>query len=252
MTPWIRRLIVANALVFLLTYTQPALLGALAFTPGSALTAPWTIVTYMFVHANFAHIFWNMFGLAVLGPRVETRLGGPRFLGLYVTGGLSGALLSLALSPAGIVGASAAVYAVVLAYAMFWPWDRLLLFMVLPVPAIVAVGIFAAVSLFGGFGYVEPGVAHWAHLGGFAGGFVYLTVLRHETGSAKFRAKASPGVAVPKSAGTVERWRRIDPTALHPVNREELMRILAKLDHGGGPAALTPDERSFLDRFAGA
>jgi len=186
----------------------------------------------------------------VLGPRVELRLGGARFLGLYFTGGLSGALLSVALSSVGIVGASAAVYAVTLAYAMFWPWERLLLFMVIPVPALVAVLIFAAVSLFGGFGYLEPGVAHWAHLGGFAGGYLYLTVLKHRTGSEKFRARAAPAAPAP-APDAVSRWRRIDPAALHPVNREELTRILAKLD-AGGPAALSADERSFLDRFAGA
>jgi len=249
MTPWIRRLVVANAIVFLLTYSEPGLAGALAFTPGRALSAPWTIVTYMFVHANFGHIFWNMFGLAVLGPRVETRLGGPRFLGLYFVGGISGALLSIALSSAGIVGASAAVYAVMLGYALFWPRDKLLLFFIIPIPAFVAVVLFVVVSLFGGFGYLEPGVAHWAHLGGIAGGYVYLMVLKHRTGAERFRARAAPLAPVPKSPETVERWRRIDPAALHPVNREELTRILAKLD-GGGPAALTPDERSFLDRFS--
>jgi len=251
MTPWIRRLIIANALVFLVTSSQPQLAEALAFSPRSALTAPWTIVTYMFIHANFGHIFWNMFGLAVLGPRVETRLGGPRFLGLYFTGGLSGALLSIALSGVGIVGASAAVYAVVLGYAMFWPWDRLLLFLVVPVPAIVAVIIFALVSVFGGFGYLEPGVAHWAHLGGFAGGYLYLTVVKHQSGSEKFRAKATPGVVAPRSPEVVERWRRIDPANLHPVNREELARILAKLDQEG-VAGLSPEDRSFLERFSGA
>jgi len=251
MTPWIRRLIVANAIVFLLTYSQPGLADALAFVPGRALAAPWTIVTYMFVHAGLGHIFWNMFGLAMLGPRVEVRLGGPRFLGLYFVGGISGALLSIALSSVGIVGASAAVCAVMLAYALYWPRDKVLLFLVIPIPALVAVLLFVVVSVFGGFGYLEPGVAHWAHLGGIAGGYLYLLVLRHRTGAERFRAKAAPVAPVPRSPETVERWKRIDAAALHPVNREELERIRAKLD-AGGPGALSPDERSFLDRFSAA
>jgi len=256
MTPWIRRLLALNVVVFLLemafpgSQTSPGLKDLLAFSSRTALSAPWTIVTYMFTHDGFGHIFWNMFALVIFGPRVETRLGGPRFLGLYFVSGFSGALLSIALSSYGIVGASAAIYGVTLAYAMWWPWDRFAFFGVLPMPAwVLAVG-YGVIALFGGFGYFQPGTAHWAHLGGYAGAFLYLSVLKHQTGSQKFRAKAAPLVPVPKSAEVVERWKRIDPETLHPVNREELTRILAKLDEGG-PSALSSDERGFLDRFAG-
>lgn len=249
MTPWIKRLIIANAAVFLVTWQRPEMEHYLAFSPHSALSAPWTILTYMFVHANFGHIFWNMFALLMFGPRVETRLGSARFIGLYFVGGVSGALLSIALSSYGIEGASAAIYGVSLAYAMYWPWDRFALFFVLPMPAIVLVILFGVISLFGGFGYLEPGVAHWAHLGGYAGAYIYLTLLKHQTGSQKFRAKAAPVAPLPKSPETVARWRSIDPAGLHPVNREELTRIMAKLDQAG-PSSLTSDERSFLERFA--
>ena len=157
--------------------------------------------------------------------------------------------MSLALSPAPIVGASAAIFAVYLAYAMVWPRDRLLIWGLIPVPAIVLVGGLTAISILGGGGYIEPGVAHWAHLGGFVGGYLYLTFLKHQTGSQKFRAKATPAAPLPKSPETVARWRSIDPAGLHPVNREELGRIMTKLDQGG-PASLSSDERSFLERFA--
>lgn len=249
MTPWIKRLIVANAAVFLVTWQRPDIGNYFAFSAHSALSAPWTIITYMFIHANFGHIFWNMFALLMFGPRVETRLGGPRFIGLYLVGGVSGALLSIALSSYGIVGASAAIYGVSLAYAMYWPWERFALFFIVPMPAFVLVILFGVISLFGGFGYLEPGVAHWAHLGGYAGAYIYLTLLKHQTGSQKFRAKATPVAPLPKSPETVARWRSIDPAGLHPVNREELTRIMAKLDQGG-PSSLSPDERSFLERFA--
>lgn len=258
MTPWIKRLIFANVVVYLVTASYPAVGDALALDRHALLAAPWTLVTYMFVHANFQHILWNMLGLFFLGPRVEARLGGSRFLGLYMTGGLAGGLLSIAVNGVGpdgrligIVGASAAIFAVFMAYAMFWPRDRLLIWGIIPVPAVVLVAILTLVSVLGGtgIGNVEPGVAHWGHLGGFVGGYLYLTVLKHRTGSQRFRAMAVPTPPVPKSPDVIERWRRIDAASLHPVNREELARIRAKLD-AEGPAALTADDRLFLDRFA--
>jgi len=249
MTPWIKRLILANIVVYILETQSPALINYLQLSRISLVVAPWTLITYMFTHAGFQHILWNMLGLFFLGPRVEVRLGGPRFLGLYFIGGLAGGAMSLALSPAPIVGASAAIFAVYLAYAMFWPRDRLLIWGLIPVPAIVLVGGLTVISILGGGGYIEPGVAHWAHLGGFVGGYLYLTFLKHQTGSQKFRAKATPAAPLPKSPETVARWRSIDPAGLHPVNRDELTRIMTKLDRGG-PASLTTDERSFLERFA--
>lgn len=253
MTPWIKRLILANVAVFVLETQYPTLINYLQLSRPSLVLAPWTLVTYMFTHAGFEHILWNMLGLFFLGPRVEMRLGGPRFLGLYFTGGLAGGLMSLAVAPNPIVGASAAIFAVYLAYAMFWPHDRLLIWGIIPVPAIVLVGILTLISILGGtgIGHIEPGVAHWGHLGGFVGGYLYLLVLRHRTGSQRFRARATPAAPLPKSPEVVEKWRRIDPSNLHPVNREELTRILAKLD-ALGPTALSSDERGFLDRFAGA
>lgn len=250
MTPWIKRLILANIAVFILETQFPTLINYLQLSRVSLVLAPWTLITYMFTHAGFQHILWNMLGLFFLGPRVEIRLGGPRFLGLYFIGGLAGGALSLALSPNPIVGASASIFAVYLAYAMFWPRDRLLIWGLIPVPAIVLVAGLTAISILGGSGYIEPGVAHWAHLGGFVGGYLYLTILKHQTGSQKFRAKAAPTAPLPKSPEVLAKWRRIDPASLHPVNREELTRILIKLDTGG-PSSLTSDERSFLDRFAG-
>ncbi|HKV72217.1 MAG TPA: rhomboid family intramembrane serine protease [Gemmatimonadales bacterium] len=249
MTPWIKRLLIANVAVFLVTFQRPELKDYLAFSAQTALQAPWTIITYQFTHANFSHLFWNMLALIIFGPRVEARLGGPRFLGLYFTAGISGALLSIALSSYGLVGASAAIYGVSLAYAMFWPWERFAFFFLIPMPAFVLVIVYGVISLFGGFGYLQPGVAHWAHLGGYAGAYLYLTLLKNQTGAQRFRAKAAPVIPVPKSTEVVDRWKRIDPGALHPVNREELTRILAKLDEQGA-GALSSDERGFLDRFA--
>jgi membrane associated rhomboid family serine protease len=261
MTLWVRRLIVANIAVFVLTSMQPGLDAALAFAPLTAVSRPWTILTYMFVHGGFEHILWNMIGLFFFGPRVETRLGSRRFLGLYFTSGIAGAVLTWLAPLAGagspfvrIVGASAAIFGVFLAYARYWPHDRILLWFVVPVPAYVLIIGLTLISVLGGLGRLggfEADVAHWGHLGGFVGGYFYLKVIESRTGSARFRAIATATAPVPRGDAMPDRWLRIDRAGLHPVNRDELERVLVKLATGG-PTGLTTDERAFLDRLAGA
>ncbi len=78
MTPWVRRLIVANIVVFFLQ-SVAGVERQLAFVPAFVLYRPWTVVTYMFVHGGIMHILFNMIALYFFGPRVEERLGGRRF-----------------------------------------------------------------------------------------------------------------------------------------------------------------------------
>src|SRR6185437_11949964 len=101
LTPWVGRLIIANAVVLLLlmtVFTSPALQQALRFAPGEALHRPWTFVTYMFVHAGLLHLVLNMFMLYVFGVPVEHRLGGRTFFVYYLYCGIGAAVFSLALS----------------------------------------------------------------------------------------------------------------------------------------------------------
>src|SRR5438128_2237085 len=92
MTPWVRRLLVANLLVFLLQKTVFLHLAAeLGFAPLQALTHPWTLVTYMFLHGGVAHLAFNLLALYVFGPPVEERLGGRAFIGYYLLCGSGGA-----------------------------------------------------------------------------------------------------------------------------------------------------------------
>jgi rhomboid family protein len=250
-TPWVLRLLAANVLMFLLQLGNPHLTAQLELYPPLLLLHPWTLVTYMFLHAGWGHLIFNMMGLYILGPRVEMVLGGSRFLVLYFLSGIAGALFFF-LTPgdAAIIGASGAIFGVYYGYAHYWPRDRLYIWGVVPVEARVLVVIMAALSL--GLGATGSGlmgnVAHFGHLGGFAGAFLFFKWLERASGAARFRARAAP-VASKGSSEDVERWSKIARENLHPVNREELDRVLAKLAASGADA-LTRDERAFLDRVS--
>ena len=253
MTPWVLRLIVANVAVFLATSVLPVIpFHSLMLVPVWVPSRPWTVVTYMFLHAGMWHLLFNMLGLYFFGPRLEARMGGRQFLILYFVSGLTGALLSFPFTPrAAIVGASGAVFGVLLGFALYWPKERIYVWGILPVEARGLVIIMTALSLFGGFGGAGGGVAHFAHLGGFMGGFLYIKWWERTSPAAQFRAKARPG-AQPKARGDdaeLKRWQRIRRDDMHPVNQEELDRILEKIG-AAGMASLTNDEREFLERFS--
>jgi membrane associated rhomboid family serine protease len=245
-TPWVQRLLIANVLMFFVQMTSPNVTSLLLFVPTEVLTRPWTLVTYMFLHAGIGHIFWNMLGLFFFGPRVEERMGPNRFITLYLISGIVGALFSIVLAPRNpILGASGAVLGVLMAFARFWPRERLLIWGVVPVEARWLVIIYAALDVLGGFGGVgRAGVANFAHLGGFAGALLYLLFLERRQGARRFKAAATPRVA-DTSLGD---WRRVDRNSIHAVNRDEVDRILDKIS-ASGIASLTPQERQFLSNF---
>lgn len=253
MTPWVLRIILANVVLFFLQQTTPPLTEQLILVPALALVRPWTIITYMFLHASTGHIFFNMLSFWFFGPRLEAQLGGRAFLGLYVTSGIMGALLSFFFAPHGaVLGASGAVFGVLLGYAWFWPRDKMLIWGVLPVEARWMVIAMTVLALFGGFGYGQVGIAHFAHLGGFAGGYLFLKLLERRRGAARanFRRRvAPPAPRLETASGAMDRWRKIPREQLHEVNRDELDRILDKIS-AQGIANLTPGEREFLDRFS--
>src|SRR5256884_829266 len=183
MTPWVRRLIVANLVVFLLQMTifvNPWFVATFGFAPLDALARPWTFITYAFIHKNFLHLAFNLLALFVFGPPVEERMGGRPFLAYYGLCGLGGAALSFALAMTfqqiePVVGASAAVYGVMLAFAWAWPDQPISVF---PLPEPIAakwlVTFAVAISLLLALFAASDGVAHLAHPGGVAPGLLYL------------------------------------------------------------------------------
>lgn len=247
MTPWVVRLIAANVLMYFVELTLPKLVGPLVFVPALALTRPWTIITYMFLHDpnGFTHILFNMLGLYFFGPRVEERLGSSRFITLYLISGIAGALLSMIFawrSP--ILGASGALFGVMLAFATFWPTERILIWGILPVEARLMVLGYTALSLFSGFSGSRGGVADFAHLGGFVGAFFYLQWFQRRSGAKKFKQRVVEKVEDP----TLLKWKKVDVQKAHEVNRDELNRILDKINRHG-LNALTVQERLFLSNF---
>lgn len=251
MTPWVQRLLIANVAIFFLSLISPVVIAVGELIPAYVLFRPWTLVTYMFLHdpTGFGHIFFNMLALYFFGQRVEERLGGRQFLWLYFISGLMAAALSFLTPRAAVIGASGAVYGVMLAFAWFWPRDKIYIWGVLPIEARWLVILTTLISLYSGFSGRGGGVAHFAHLGGFLGGLLYLVWLRTRSPGKRFKQRAVAAAAPPPSRADTQRWKDIDRTSVHAVNRGELDRILDKIN-AQGIASLTPAERSFLDHFS--
>ena len=255
MTPWVRRLLIANVVMFIAPQFMPSFYYMLALVPTAILARPWTVVTYMFLHADLTHIFFNMIGLFFFGPRLEVWLGGRDFLKLYFLSGIGGAAFTLLFQPEfPVVGASGAVYGVLLAFAMIWPRERIYIWGVIPVQAWLLAAILVGGSLWAGLTGSQSGIAHFAHLGGLGFGFVYLKLRDWRKGSARreFRKKldgtqGKGGMLVDRSA--VQRWETIDVDSLHELNRSEVVQLLGKA-RAGGVRALTLEERRFMDRMA--
>lgn len=247
MTPWVQRLLIANILMFFVQQTMPGVETQLAFVPALMLARPWTIITYMFLHGGLTHVLFNMLALYFFGPRVEQRLGSEHFFALYMVSGMVGGLLSFVFAPvAAVVGASGAIYGVLLAFARFWPRDRIYIWGVVPVEARWLVMFYTLLSLLGGFTGGGGGVAHFAHLGGFAGGFLYLVYVERRQGRKRFRRDAT--TVSPAKDALLGNWRNVNRATIHAVNKDEVDRILDKIS-AAGIGSLTPQERLFLSNF---
>lgn len=281
-TPAVQWLIGINVLIYFL---QVTLVGSdmerwLGFEVHDLTRARWwTIFTYMFVHAGLWHLAGNMLVLYVFGPRVERAWGSGAFLRYYALCGLGGWLAHVVIVQHGsLVGASAAIYGVMLAYAVRWPDDEFLLWFVVPVKAKWLVAGCILIDLaYGVSGAGATGVAYFAHLGGVAAGWLYLhTPPSHALERLRQRVSAAPDVsdepprAVPRALPRQPRESRerqdVDeivakskaavakrpaPTpAPSPAPRsrrgEEINNVLDKISRHGLDS-LTSDERRLLE-----
>ena len=255
LTPWVKRIIIANVIVFLAQNALPGLTDMFAFDRYSALHAPWTFITYMFLHGGIWHILFNMVTLGFFGPRVEAQLGAKNFLGLYFVAGLGGAVLSYFTTPAGVIGASGAIFGVELAFAIFWPYEKIFIWGVLPLEARWLVVLTTLYSLWAGLGTYGGGIAHFAHLGGYLGAFIYLKFIDFRSPLRAYQRKLQAATFGKRGWGLsgdteeIARWEAIPREGLHPMNVEELDRVISKAKNEGA-RRLTPDERAFLHRMS--
>lgn len=258
MTPIVGQLLLLNVVALLFAGPGTPLFGEFQLVPALVFQRPWTLITYQFLHGGMGHLFFNMIGLFFFGPRLEIRLGSKHFLGMYLISGLIGAVVHIAYTAAfaegglfvPMVGASGAVFGVFFAYAKYWPRDKILVWFVIPMEVRVFVIVLTLLSLWSGLGGVSDSVAHFAHLGGFLGGWLYLRGKDLRSPARQFQKQVeSPAIRMRESELTA-RWQRIDPSSLHPVNREEYDRISDKI-RSLGWGSLTDRERTFVDRFGG-
>ena len=195
-----KNLILVNVVVYVATLiNQNFMVGTFGlFYPTSPYYHWWQVVTHMFMHGGFLHILFNMYTLFIFGVVVERIIGPKKFLLFYFVCGLGAAALHMgaqylemqALMKAGsdtamqsiavlkstpTVGASGAIYGVLIGYAMLFPQSKMtLIFPPVTLSAKWMVIIFAAIELFTGVVGIADGVAHFAHLGGMLIGWILI------------------------------------------------------------------------------
>jgi len=188
MPPATRALILINVGVYLLEKVAPDLmLGLFALWPlHTPLFRPWQLISYAFLHdpANLAQIFFNMFALFMFGRALESYWGARRFVLYYLICVLAAALTQLAVQsgvtePEPTLGASGGVFGVLLAFAWYFPRQRLFLIPIpVPIPAWLFVPAYGLLELVLGVTGRQQSVAHFAHLGGMLGGLLCILYWR--------------------------------------------------------------------------
>lgn len=190
LTPAVKALIIANVAVFLLDWLAARSIGFQLFSvfglrPVAVIQGfqIWQLVTYLFLHGGLFHILFNMLALWMFGVELERTWGTRAFTKYYfITGIAAGvATLVIALTPLGrdayvipTVGASGAIYGLLLAYGLYFPNRPIYMYLVFPIPAKYFVMILGAIAFMAAAEGAGSGVAHWAHVGGLVAGYLYL------------------------------------------------------------------------------
>jgi membrane associated rhomboid family serine protease len=265
-TPGVQWLIALNVMVYFVQLTSPV--GTADVTAWLGLSAAefpahwWTLGTYMFVHAGFAHIATNMVMLWMFGPRVERAFGMRTFLYFYLWCGLGGAIFHLLfVQHGGVIGASGAVVGVVLAYALKWPDDEVYILGVMPIRAVwLAVWTIAwnvGMAFADLTGYSSGSVAWMTHVGGLVFAWIYL----HAPNSSSFdrirkRVATVPDDSNPQPIPKLQRQpKRRDsaPSADDVVARSNAIvrnRAQPPMLSASNPQARTEDVNALLDKIS--
>jgi membrane associated rhomboid family serine protease len=197
LTPAVRWLLLANVGIFGLQSLFPdAIVTRFALWPwhgaeryGLPPFEPWQLISYAYLHGGFEHIFFNMFAVYMFGPELERLLGTRRFNVYYLVCVFGAGLAQLLVqkyfesdASGPTVGASGGVFGLLLLFGMAFPQRRLMLiFPPIPMPAWLFVTLYGLAELLMGVFSVLPGIAHFAHLGGMAGGYILIRYWRAQS-----------------------------------------------------------------------
>lgn len=216
----------------------------------------WQPLTYMFMHGSFDHLFFNMFSLWMFGSALENYWGPKRFLFYYLVCGIGAGLLNMLVPGVHVsVGASGAVYALLLAFGMIWPNNYVYLYFLVPIKNKWFIIGMILIELFEGIFRSSDGIAHFAHLGGMLIGFLIIMYWKRHGGmtgdfsikdwfkSLKNRKKYTPyeeirdECRVPRSDEEYNRQR-----AQKERDMDAILDKVAKNGYG----SLTQEEKEFL------
>jgi membrane associated rhomboid family serine protease len=187
LSPAVRVLIWSNVIGYLLTLVLPSIELPLGLIPAAVVQRLWVwqVMTYMFLHGGIFHLLFNMLALWMFGVELERLWGTRFFVTYYAVAGLGAAVTTIGLSllPFAFantlyisvtIGASGAIYGLLLAYGLYYPDRPIYMYMVFPIPAKYFVLIIGAISFLSSVSGAGGGVAHAAHLGGLVSGYLYL------------------------------------------------------------------------------
>lgn len=191
LSPAIKILLIANVVAYLVSLVVPVLVVELGLVPRAVFEqlAIYQLVSYMFLHGSIGHLLVNMLALWMFGTELERTWGTRFFMKYYFVTGVGAGLITLlwSISPlpyadsiyySVVIGASGAVYGVLLAFAMYFPQRTIYMYFVFPLQAKYFVMIIGAITFLSSVGAGGSGVAHSAHLGGLLVGYLYLKNLR--------------------------------------------------------------------------
>jgi membrane associated rhomboid family serine protease len=252
LTPAVKGILIANVAMYLLSFVLAGPIKLyLALTPVLVVTKfwIWQVITYAFIPPNGWQLFFNMFALWMFAPHIETHWGTKYFLRYYLLCALGAALGQFILAPeAQVMGASGAIYGLLVAFGFLFPDSVIYLFFVFPVRAIQAVMFIALLTLVSAFGGEGGYLAQISHLGGMLTGFLLFKVPEWSERSRLWRADRqfrNPRGGGRRRKGPITEFEVHDP---HAEMAAEVDRILDKINTSG-VESLSSSERETMKKY---
>ncbi len=268
--PVIKALLISNTAIFLFTgffglfrfhgnSFGDIITAVLPLYPLSEGFKVWQLFTYMFLHAGFMHLLFNMFALWMFGMELENTWGSKKFFTYYMICGIGAGLSTLIIGPlfgpAGpTVGASGAIYGVLIAFGMMFPDRPIFVYFLLPIRARYFVLIYIGLELYAGITGTTDGIAHFAHLGGAAVGLVYMLIDQRRIPFQNFFEKTRNRFATAEPVGRYSPNEKVHVSDakyfdVHDdedrVSQERIDEILDKISQNGYQS-LTEQEKKIL------